>query len=74
MSPRARAAAAAGSRRLLERLALPQVVPLTDQERASYADTAVCRAFGHRPSHYRRDDDGTLVLVLEPPPVEGSAP
>jgi hypothetical protein len=39
---------------------------LTPAERATYTDTEVCRVFGHRPSHWRHDPDGTLVLVLAP--------
>lgn len=71
MNPRAerqanaRRLAAEGARRAMAAAAEARVVPLTDAERAAYADTDVCRVHGYTPSHWRHDPDG-LVLVMEP--------
>lgn len=57
--------AAEGARRAMLAVVAPRTSALTDAERAAYADTALCRTYGHTPSHWRHDTDG-LVLVMEP--------
>ena len=53
------------SRRAMLAAVAPRTSALTDAERAAYTDTEVSRVHGHRPSHWRHDPDG-LVLVMEP--------
>lgn len=69
MTPRtqaeARRLAADGSRRAMLAATKPRTSALTDAERAAYADTEVCRVYGHRPSHWRHEAGG-VVLVMEP--------
>lgn len=59
----ARELAATRAKAVLERLTAP-VVPCTAAERAAYDGTLV--GITHVASHWYRDDDGALVLVMAP--------
>lgn len=63
--------ASEGARRAMAAATKPRTSPLTDAQRVAYADTEVCRVHGHRPSHWRHDQDG-LVLVMEPARSQGA--
>lgn len=67
--------AARGSRAVLDAASRAQFQPLTDAERASYADTRVCAELGFTPSHWERDpEDGRWVLSLTRAVPEAKSP
>ena len=55
-----------GSARVIEAAKRPvrDRQELTEAERASYADTALCRTGAWQPSHWQRDAAGQLRLVM----------
>lgn len=55
---------AAGARAVLAAATAPAEIPCTEHERHVYGATLV--GITHVPSHWKRDEDGYLVLVMAP--------
>lgn len=55
---------AAGARAVMAAASAPLEQPCTPEERAAYDGTLL--GITHRASHWKRDEDGHLVLVMAP--------